>query len=124
MTVQIALLRGINLGGPAKVAMADLRQAFADLAFSGAQSLLQTGNVLFQCTGKVRPRLEVEIETGLADRPGLAADVVTRSARHSAQPDHGFEDCRRPSTPWQQSVFLIEEDPHARQPRIIQHLDG
>lgn len=85
MTVQIALLRAINVGGRAKVAMADLRQAFADLGIPGAQSLLQTGNILFQCTGKEPRSLEAGIETGLADRLGLATDVVIRSADEWAE---------------------------------------
>jgi uncharacterized protein (DUF1697 family) len=48
MKTYIALLRAINVGGNAKVAMADLKSLLADLGYANPQSLLQTGNLVFQ----------------------------------------------------------------------------
>ena len=47
----IALLRGINVVGRNQVARAELRALFARLGFPEAQSLLQSGNVVFRATG-------------------------------------------------------------------------
>ena len=47
MTTQIALLRGINVGGHKMVAMADLRTLITQLGFADVRSLLQSGNVVF-----------------------------------------------------------------------------
>jgi hypothetical protein len=47
VTVHIALLRAINVGGHAKIAMSDLHNMFAALGFSDTPTLLQSGNVVF-----------------------------------------------------------------------------
>ena len=43
----IALLRAINLAGVNKVGMADLRDLLASLGFPDAQTLLNSGNIVF-----------------------------------------------------------------------------
>ena len=43
----IALLRGINVGGNAKVPMADLKKTFEKMGFTNIKTILNTGNVLF-----------------------------------------------------------------------------
>ena len=52
--MHIALLRGINVGGPSQVAMSDLRGLFAEFGFADVKSLLQSGNVVFQSNGAIR----------------------------------------------------------------------
>ena len=52
MTIQIALIRGINVGGHQAVAMSDLRDLIAELGFESARSLLQSGNLLFRCDAR------------------------------------------------------------------------
>lgn len=76
----IALLRGINVGGNKKVAMADLRAFMAELGFGGVQTLLQTGNVVFEATG-APARLEATLEREAAARLGLATDFHVRTDR-------------------------------------------
>src|SRR5207302_1166591 len=46
-TRYVALLRGINVGGHAKVAMAQLRHCVAGLGFEDVRTLLQSGNLVF-----------------------------------------------------------------------------
>ncbi|MDO4631385.1 MAG: DUF1697 domain-containing protein [Corynebacterium sp.] len=41
------LLRGINIGGKNKVAMADLRRLVADVGFQGVQTYINSGNLFF-----------------------------------------------------------------------------
>jgi uncharacterized protein (DUF1697 family) len=48
MSMHVALLRGINVGGRNRVAMADLRDLLGALGFAGATSLLQSGNLIFE----------------------------------------------------------------------------
>lgn len=47
MATHIALLRGINLGGKNRVAMADLRELVAGLGHTDVSTYIQSGNVLF-----------------------------------------------------------------------------
>lgn len=51
MPSHIALLRGINLGGRNKVAMADLRVVVAGLGHGDVSTYIQSGNVLFTAAG-------------------------------------------------------------------------
>jgi uncharacterized protein (DUF1697 family) len=47
MATHVALLRGINVGGKNKVAMADLRALVAGLGHTDVSTYIQSGNVLF-----------------------------------------------------------------------------
>ncbi len=65
MTIYVALLRGINVGGHNKVAMTELRNMFQSMRFSRVQTYIQSGNVLFESEDNaesLRQRLEQEIE--------------------------------------------------------------
>ena len=74
----VALLRGINVGGRNKVAMADLRQAFDDAGYAAVRTYIQSGNVLFESVG-ARRSLEDDVERLLEERFGTPLVVVVRS---------------------------------------------
>jgi uncharacterized protein (DUF1697 family) len=44
---QIALLRGINVGGNKRVEMARLRELMEDLGYSDVRTYVNSGNVVF-----------------------------------------------------------------------------
>lgn len=73
----LALLRGINVGGRNKVAMAELRGAFEDGGYQAVQTYIQTGNVLFDHDSE-RP-IEDDVEAMLERRFGFPLVVVLRS---------------------------------------------
>ncbi|MWC29042.1 DUF1697 domain-containing protein [Paenibacillus sp. MMS18-CY102] len=65
MTIYIALLRGINVGGKNKIKMADLREALEGLGLSKVQTYIQSGNVLLESgedEDTLRQRIEQEVE--------------------------------------------------------------
>jgi uncharacterized protein (DUF1697 family) len=64
MATHVALLRGINLAGKNKVAMADLREVVAGLGHADVSTYIQSGNVLFSAG------------PGDASAPGLAAALA------------------------------------------------
>jgi uncharacterized protein (DUF1697 family) len=47
MTVYVALLRGINVGGRSMLPMARLRQAAAECGFGAVRTYIQSGNLVF-----------------------------------------------------------------------------
>ena len=69
----IALLRAVNVGGTGRVPMAELRAMFAKLGFEDAQTLLQSGNVVFdggkQKCAELETLLENETEKKFKHRP-------------------------------------------------------
>ena len=82
MTTYIALLRAVNVGGSKRLAMADLRTLFASLGFESAQTLLQTGNVVFaSSSGASKKLLEILMEAGAQTDLNLQTDFFVRSAK-------------------------------------------
>ena len=81
MTIQIALIRGINVGGHQAVAMSDLRDLLTQLGFQSARSLLQSGNLVFRCDARTAGELERMLEMEAETRLGIHADFLIRSAK-------------------------------------------
>jgi len=81
MTVQIALLRGSNVGGHQPVAMSDLRDLATGLGFNDARSLLRSGNLVFRSDGPLGADLERLLEAEAEKRLGIGADFMIRSAK-------------------------------------------
>jgi uncharacterized protein (DUF1697 family) len=78
MPVFVALLRGINVGGKAMVAMADLRAFFEALGFTGAKTLLQSGNVIFEFKAADPDLIEKKLETAFAKKFGRPVEFFVR----------------------------------------------
>jgi uncharacterized protein (DUF1697 family) len=78
MPNHIALLRGINLGGRNKVAMADLRAVVAGLGHGNVRTYIQSGNVLFtSAAGAVDTvAMAEEMTAAIAAKLGVIAPVV------------------------------------------------
>jgi uncharacterized protein (DUF1697 family) len=74
----VALLRGINVGGRNKVAMADLRATFKNGGHEAVRTYIQSGNVLFRSDSPAKS-LEDNIESLLERRFGVPLVVVVRS---------------------------------------------
>jgi uncharacterized protein (DUF1697 family) len=75
----IGLLRGINVGGHKKVAMADLLALLKRLDFDDARTLLQSGNLVFRTVGKTASQLERLLESEVLERLGLETKFFVRS---------------------------------------------
>lgn len=84
MTTEIALLRGINVGGHS-VKMEALRRLFGELGLTNVRSYIQTGNVFFDGTGEERGALRGRIEAHLRASLGYAVPVCLRTTDEVAQ---------------------------------------
>ena len=74
----MALLRGINVGGRNKIAMADLRVTFEAAGYEAVRTYINSGNVLFESHAPA-DSLEGDLEAMLARRFGYPLVVVVRS---------------------------------------------
>jgi uncharacterized protein (DUF1697 family) len=83
VTTYVAMLRGINVGGHAKVAMTDLRASFAEMGFDDVQSYIQSGNVVFR-SSKSPTTLTSAIERALESAFGHGIKVVIRTGAQLA----------------------------------------
>lgn len=75
----IALLRGINVGGRSKVPMAELRELCAGLGWREVETYINSGNVVFDASGKASA-LEAVLEKALSAHFGFAPAVIVRAA--------------------------------------------
>ena len=80
MPSAVALLRAVNVGGANRLAMADLRGALEGQGFSGVQTLLQSGNVVFESRTRSAKTSERLIRTALHAQCGVDVDVFVRAA--------------------------------------------
>lgn len=84
MTIYIALLRGINVGGKNIIKMAELKQLFESIDLSEVQTYIQSGNVLFKSNEEeefLRKNIENEIKVNF----GLSITVILRTAEELEQ---------------------------------------
>jgi uncharacterized protein (DUF1697 family) len=77
--VQIALLRGVNVGGKNKLPMADLRQAFLAAGCRQVRTYIQSGNVVFRASRNRADRISQAVARSLAERFGVKVPVIQRS---------------------------------------------
>lgn len=80
MTTFLALLRGINVGGNKKVAMADLRDMLTALGFENVRTVLQSGNAVFRSGSRSSAQLEKLLESSVGKKLGLQCDFHVRTA--------------------------------------------
>lgn len=80
VTTFIGLLRGINVGGRNRVAMADLRTLLSGMGYDSVRTHLQSGNALFESADADASRLAADIEHEVAASLGVASRVIVRSA--------------------------------------------
>jgi uncharacterized protein (DUF1697 family) len=78
LTNYVALLRGINVGGKAKVSMPKLKELCNSLGWSNVLTYRQTGNVLFDSLAS--QKLESSLEAGIAKHFGLTTAVIVRKS--------------------------------------------
>jgi uncharacterized protein (DUF1697 family) len=85
MPTHVALLRGINLGGHKKVAMADLRELVSSLGHADVATYIQSGNVVFSTDQSDNAKLAAALEQAIAAALGVTSRVVVLSRDELAQ---------------------------------------
>ena len=79
MTIYIALLRGINVGGKNIIKMADLKRTFENMGLSLVQTYIQSGNILFK-SQESEETLCKKIEKEIEEVFGFFVTIILRTA--------------------------------------------
>lgn len=79
MEKQIALLRGINVGGHKKMPMAPLREFIEGLGFANVSSYIQSGNLIFESTLSIKESQET-IKNAILNKYGWEVPVLVFTA--------------------------------------------
>jgi uncharacterized protein (DUF1697 family) len=104
MPTHVALLRGINLGGNKRIAMADLREVVSSLGHADVSTYIQSGNVLFS-SGRTDPAaLAAEMQAAIAEGLQVQAGVVVLTRDQLAQV---IEDNPYPGEPNPKFVHVV-----------------
>jgi uncharacterized protein (DUF1697 family) len=80
----VALLRGINVGGKAKLAMADLRSIAEDLGYGDVATYIQSGNLVLS-TARSAPTVGRELTAAIASSSSVKPAVVVRTRSQLAE---------------------------------------
>ncbi len=83
MTVYVALLRAINVGGSGKLPMKTLAALCTDLGFADVRTYIQSGNVVFT-SRKGEAAVHKALQAALTKVLGKPADVAVRTAAEMA----------------------------------------
>ncbi len=121
MTVYVALLRAVNVGGTGKLAMADLKAMCERAGYANVRTYIASGNVVFESKaspGAVQARLQVDLEA-YANKP---VGVIVRTAAEmkallAAQPFAGRE-------PTKTVVIFLDQPPAAKAIDSLPGQDG
>lgn len=76
---QVALLRGINVGGKNKLPMKDLIAMFVEAGCSDVQNFIQSGNIIFRAPTRLSGKLPGLITEAISKRFGFRAPVLLRT---------------------------------------------
>ena len=77
--IYAALLRGINVGGNKKIAMAGLREMVAALGLEKPRTLLQSGNLVFETKAQPAAKLEKMLESATAAKLKVECSYLVRT---------------------------------------------
>lgn len=84
MTIYIAFLRGINVGGHNKIIMAELRSSLEQLGLHNVKTYIQSGNILFE-SNEAEELLQTRIHDKIKEDFGISSVVVIRTAEELQQ---------------------------------------
>jgi len=107
MPTHVALLRGINIGGRNRVAMADLRETVTSLGHRDVATYIQSGNVVFSAAGE--GDLTGPLERAIEQRLGVAARVIVLSRAELEAVARASPYAGEPNPKAVHAVFLGEE---------------
>lgn len=83
MTIYVALLRAVNVGGTGKLPMAELKAMCVAAGLAKVQTYIASGNVMFQSAASEK-RVKALLEERLAAYAGKPVGVVVRTAGEMA----------------------------------------
>jgi uncharacterized protein (DUF1697 family) len=80
----VALFRGINVGKAKRIAMADLRALLVSLGSTQVQTLLNSGNAVFEGPAESATAHAQRMRSAVAAELGIDAPVIVKSAHDMA----------------------------------------
>ncbi|HEX9429511.1 MAG TPA: DUF1697 domain-containing protein [Candidatus Bathyarchaeia archaeon] len=80
MSIYVAMLRGINVGGQKIVKMESLRKSFESLGFNRVRTYVQSGNVVFEASKGSSDNLSRKIREKILSDYTLSVPLIVRTS--------------------------------------------
>ena len=84
MSVYIALLRGINVGGKNVIKMSELKEAFESIGLCDVKTYIQSGNVLFK-SNESEEALCDRMEAAIKEVFNISTNIILRTSKELDQ---------------------------------------
>jgi uncharacterized protein (DUF1697 family) len=120
MPTHVALLRGINVGGGNKIAMAELRALVASLGHTEVATYIQSGNVVFTPARTDTAALGAELRSAIAAKLGVDPAVLVLSRAELADVFNANPYPDEPKPQYVHAVFLPAEPDSAAGQRLAE----
>jgi uncharacterized protein (DUF1697 family) len=75
----VALLRGINVGGKNKLPMSALSEMFVEAGCKDVRTYIQSGNVIFRSPAKASAGIARKVTAAITERFGYSTPVILRT---------------------------------------------
>ena len=107
MTMYVALLRAVNVGGTGKLPMSDLKALCETAGFGKVQTYIASGNVVFE-SDRSEAQVKAALDGALKAYAGKPVGVLVRTAKEMAQvlADNAF-----PEGPGNRVMAIFLDDP-------------
>ena len=118
MTVMVALLRGVNVGGATRVPMADLRRIVAETGYRDARTYVNSGNVVLTADAGDTEQVAARLRAACAVAFPCAPDVVVRTREELRGVVDGNPFLDRDDDPTHHHVVFLPGAAPARAPEV------
>ena len=107
LTVFVALLRGVNVGGNNMISMRSLKESFETMGFSNVSTYINSGNIIFQSKEDDPRKLERKIEQMLSSDYQLDSKVVLRSLSEMEKLVKALPQSWNDDSDWRYNVIFL-----------------
>src|ERR1044072_1753543 len=107
LTVFVALLRGVNVGGNNMISMKSLKESFARMGFNSVSTYINSGNLIFQSREDDLRKLEKKIEQMLSKEYQLDPKVVVRSLAEMEKLVNALPESWAADNIWRYNVIFL-----------------
>jgi uncharacterized protein (DUF1697 family) len=104
----VAFLRGVNVGGHNKLAMADLRAALESAGFGGVRTYIQSGNIVFEHPSTSEAEVARSVTATIEREFGLQIPTIVRTVNDLARIAQAHPDARGAVPVKCLHVFLLD----------------
>lgn len=113
MTVMVALLRGVNVGGASTLPMADLRSIASSVGLEDVRTYIQSGNLLFATEDRSTASVASKLQAGIRAATDLDPEVLVRTRAQVERVIERSPFLRRDEDPAQLHVTFMAKAPEA-----------